>query len=494
LLLVTIESFRADHVGSYGYARNTTPNFDRLARQGARFEQVIAPAPFTLPSLASVMTGLTPPAHGVRNHPATLRPEVETLAERLAGAGYRTAAMTRHSWLRRKSGFDRGFSEYHNNKFSTGLDARGLSLAAIDWLSAHRQRPFFLWLHFLDPHLPYAPAFPYSGLYHPGLQSESKVKHLRSMIDLRRENFEPTPYADLEGGPYLDPVLRYYPENPIVLDLALWRRSRGEIFFGLTRYPDKAVAEMADLYDGALVYTDDNLGRLLAAVDELGLRENTAIVVTGDHGEALGEHELFFTHDFTLYDEVLRVPLALRLPGRIPPGTVVPQQVRLIDLLPTLLDLFELPPVATAEGVSLAPLLSGRSLPFLPAFAESAPYRPLFPEQRRIYYEGNRGKWRMVRTERWKLILIPNPKGDIFELYDLVSDPGEKKNLHASLPGEAAKLWPLLKDWLDQDPERNALASEAEQKALEELDPAALQQLEALGYIQGGVKGSTRKR
>jgi len=440
------------------------------------------------------MTGLSPPAHGVRNHPAGLRPEIETLAERLAAAGYYTAAMTRHSWLRRKSGFDQGFVEYHNNKFAVGLDARGLSLAAAEWLAAHRAGPFFLWLHFLDPHLPYAPPFPYSALYHSTLGSESKVKHLRSMLDQARENFEPTPYADLEGGPFLDPVLRYYPNNPILIDLALWRRRRGEIFFGLARYPDQSLAEMRDLYDGVLVYTDDNLGRLLQAVDDLGLRQNTLVVVTGDHGEALGDHGLFFTHDFTLYDEVLRVPLALRLPGRIPPGAVVPQQVRLIDLAPTVLDLLGLAPPSGIEGVSLRPLLSDRSLPFMPAFAESAPYRPLFPEQRRIYYEGNRGKWRMVRTERWKLIWIPNPKGDLFELYDLVSDPWESSNLYQELPGEAAKLWPLLKDWLARDPDRNAVSTEAEQKALEALDPAALQQLETLGYIQGEVKPSPKKQ
>lgn len=492
LLLVTIETFRSGHAGSYGYDRNTTPNFDRLARQGARFEQVIAQAPFTLPSLASVMTGLSPAAHGVRNHPATLRPEIETLAERLSAAGYRTAAMTRHSWLRRKSGFDQGFSEYHNNKFAAGLDARGLSLAAIDWLTSHHEGPFFLWLHFLDPHLPYAPAFPYSGLYHPTLGSESQVKHLRSMMDRPREGFEPTPYADLEGGPYLDPVLRYYPENPILLDLALWRRPRGEIFFGVARYPEKALSEMRDLYDGALAYTDDNLGRLLQAVDALGLRENTAVVVTGDHGESLGEHELYFTHDFTLYDEVLRVPLAIRLPERVQPGTVVPQQVRLIDIAPTVLDLLRLPPALDIEGVSLLPLLEGRSLAFLPAFAESAPYRPLFPEQKRIHYSGTRGKWRMIRTERWKLILIPNPKGDLFELYELVADPAEKINLYRKLPGEAAKLWPLLKQWLAKDPDRNAVSTDAEQNALEALDPAARQQLETLGYIQGRVKASPR--
>jgi len=484
LLLITIETFRADHMHGNGYPRLTTPNLDRLAGQGVNFQQAVAQAPFTLPSMASVMTGLTPPLHGVRNHPASLRPEVETLAERLASAGYKTAAMTRHSWLRRKSAFDQGFDEYHNNKFSAGLDARSLSLAAGDWLQANREEPFFLWVHFIDPHLPYTPGYPYSVLYADEHREDSQVEHLQSLLERDLgETYSPTPYADLSGGPYLDLVLQYYPENAALLDLALRRRPRGEIFFGKVRYPEKTLEEVRDLYDGSLVYTDDNLGRILSAVDELGLTDDTLVAVLGDHGEALGEHSLYFTHDFSLYDEMLRVPLAMRFPGRIPAGTEVSQQVRLVDLAPTFLELLGVKPLQDIEGVSLAPLVEGGTLPFLPAFAESAPYRRFFPEQTRIYYEGNLGKWRMIRTERWKLILIPHPDGNLYELYDLESDPGETENLYDELPGEVGKLMPLLREWLARDPDRDRDRTAEEEEAIEALDPAARQQLEALGYI-----------
>jgi arylsulfatase A-like enzyme len=262
VLLITIETLRADHVGSYGYRRNTTPNLDRLAREGARFEKAIAQAPFTLPSLASILTGRTPPLHGVRNHPAVLADSIETLAERFESAGYQTAAMTRHTWLRSKSGLDQGFLEYHNNKFSAGLDARSLSLAASDWLAARDpERPFFLWIHFLDPHLPYTPSYPYSVLYHDAHQEEPQVKHLRAMANaaLERDEYVPTPYADLAGGPYYDLVLRHYPQNRILLDLAFWRRSRGSIFFDENLYSRYEVSQILDLYDGAILYTDDNL-------------------------------------------------------------------------------------------------------------------------------------------------------------------------------------------------------------------------------------------
>ena len=487
VLLISVETLRADHVGANGYPRNTTPNFDRLARQGVLFTNAVAQAPFTLPSVASLMTGHTPPFHGVRNHPGALRSDLETLAELFQAAGYQTAAMTRHTWLRRKSGLDQGFDEYHNNKFSAGLDARSLSLAAIDWINTRdKEKPFFLWLHFLDPHLPYTPSYPYSVLYNQKHKDDSQVRHVRSMLDRARETFQPTPYADLAGGPFYDLVLRYYPHNPILLDLAFWRLPRGAIFFNEDLYDEPSLKEMRDLYDGAITYTDDNLGRILNLLDELEIDEDTAVAILGDHGEALGEHGLYFSHDFTLYDEVLRVPMALRLPGTIAPETLVDQQVRVMDLGTTLLDLVGLP-APEVESVSLVPLFIGQGLPFLDAFAESAPLRRMFPEHRRIYFEGNQGKWRMLRTERWKLIQIPHPDGDRFELYDLENDPSELENLFDQLPGEAGKLKPRLHHWIQSDPERNANQHAEEENALDELTPEERQQLEKLGYLESSA-------
>ncbi len=485
VLLITIETLRADHIGHHGYRRVTTPNLDRLAREGASFENAVAQAPFTLPSIASILTGRTPPGHGVRNHPAVLSDAIETLAERFQKAGYRTAAMTRHTWLRNKSGLDQGFDEYHNNKFSAGLDARSLSLAASDWIAERDPaRPFFLWLHFLDPHLPYTPSYPYSVLYHDEFREEQQPKHLRAMTEaaVDREDYVPTPYADLAGGPYYDLVLRHYPKNRILLDLAFWRRSRGSVFFNQDLYSRYEVSQIVDLYDGAILYTDDNLGRILGKLAELGLAGSTIVAVAGDHGEAFGEHGLSFTHDFTLYDEVLRVPLVMRGPG-VSAGISIGQQVRLMDIAPTLLDLagVESFPGGT-EARNLGRLLRGGSLPYLEAFAESAPARPQFPEQDKISLPGIRGKWRMVRTDRWKLIQIPREDGDLYELYDLVDDPRETKNLFPALEGEAQKLVPLLKAWLATDPLRDSESSGEE--GLEELDPSALEQLKSLGYVQ----------
>jgi arylsulfatase A-like enzyme len=298
---------------------------------------------------------------------------------------------------------------------------------------------------------------------------------------VEREDYVPTPYADLAGGPYYDLVLRNYPENRILLDLAFWRRSRGSIFFNKGLYSRYEVSQIVDLYDGAILYTDDNLGRILKTLADLGLGENTFVAVTGDHGEAFGEHGLSFTHDFTLYDEVLRVPLVIRGPG-VEPGASIAQQVRLMDLAPTLLELAGVEPLTGVEARSLAPLLRLGTLPYLAAFAESAPARTQFPEQDKIYLPGIRGKWRMVRTDRWKLIQIPRAEGDLYELYDLVDDPGETRNRFADLAGEAAKLQPLLEAWMASDPLRDS--ESAGEEGLEELDPSALEQLKTLGYVQ----------
>jgi arylsulfatase A-like enzyme len=155
-----------------------------------------------------------------------------------------------------------------------------------------------------------------------------------------------------------------------------------------------------------------------------------------------------------------------------------------MDVGPTLLELAELEPFEGVEATSLAPLLEGGSLPFLNAFAESAPKRRMFPEHERVYFNGIRGKWRSLRTERWKLIKIPHPDGDRYELYDIVSDPEESRNLYDELPGEAGKLVPILRAWVEGDPARDADTSATEEGELEGLDPAAIEQLKALGYIQ----------
>ena len=312
LLLITLDTTRADRLSSYGYGLPLTPHLDRLARDGARFRSCTTPSAFTQPSHASLLTGTYPTYHGVRiNGQAALSATAETLAEALAARGYRRGAFVGAFVLDGRWGFDQGFERY-DDEFDLAA-ARQIDLAgvqrpanavvdsALGWLESVGDEAFFAWLHLYDAHAPYAP---------------------------------PEPYASRHGG-------------------------RGP----------------AGLYDGEIAFADSEVGRLLDWLRARGLDERTVVAVVGDHGEALGGHgEL--SHGYFLYDETLAVPLILRLPGRLAAGGEIAQPVRTIDLFPTLLELAGAPLPSAAQGRSLSALVEGRpwSEP-APAYSESmSPY------------------------------------------------------------------------------------------------------------------------
>jgi len=293
ILLITLDTTRADRIGSYGYAAAETPRLDALASEGVLFEQAVTPTAFTLPSHASIMTGLYPPFHGVRlNGGAALADVQVTLAERLAASGYRTGAVMGAFVLDQRWGLSQGFESYDDD-FEIAPDQK-LDLAGVqrpggrvvdiglEWLEQPDERPFFAWLHFYDPHKPYDPPEPY-----------------RSRFD--------------GGG-------------------------------------------KSGLYDGEIAFTDAQVGRLLDWLDDRGLAENTIVVVVGDHGESLGDHGEK-EHGYFIYDATVKVPLIVRVPGSGLQGVRVPAQVRTIDILPTVLDLVGVEAPDPLHGESLVPLM-----------------------------------------------------------------------------------------------------------------------------------------
>lgn len=313
VLLVTLDTTRADHLSSYGYPLPLTPHLDRLAREGARFRSCTTPSAFTQAAHASILTGTYPAYHGVRiNGQAALASVHRTLAEGLADAGYATAGFVGAFVLDGRWGLDQGFAHYDDrlelgageqiDLASIQRPANEVVDAALAWLAEPRSGPFFAWVHLYDAHAPYAP---------------------------------PEPFASRYGG-------------------------RG----------------LAGLYDGEIAFADDQVGRLLAWLAQQGLAENTVVAVIGDHGEALGSHgEL--THGYFLYDYATQVPLIVRLPRGLAQGIEVAAPVRSIDLYPTLLELAGAAVPAAAQGRSLVPLLEGRadSPPREPAYSESmAPF------------------------------------------------------------------------------------------------------------------------
>ena len=308
VLLVTIDTLRADHVGSYGYHEASTPTIDALARRGVRFETAVAQAPLTGPSHASILTGQTPLGHGFRNNSGfILAPEVKTVAQDFRKAGYHTAGFVSGFPLDRRFGFDRGFETY-DDRLPKGNDRRrtpyverfadATTDAVLRWLAAASRReaaqpaPWFLWVHYYDPHAPYEP-----------------------------------PVADLAER---------YRQSP---------------------------------YDGEIAFVDRQLGRLLQTLEVRGETSRTIMLVTADHGESLGEHGEG-THGIFLYDATLRVPWIIVGP-QIAAGRVSRTIARSIDVLPTLLDYAGLPQRSDVDGRSLRRAADGEQMSDAPAYAES---------------------------------------------------------------------------------------------------------------------------
>ncbi len=398
VLLVTIDTLRADALGCYGNAAAGTPALDALAARGVRFETVVAPAPLTSPSHASILSGLTPLRHGVRDNGGYVLPEgVPSLPEAFRSAGYRTAGFVSGFPLARRFGFARGFETF-DDRLPRGNDPRRAPYvertadrttdAVLRWLASAdaspppgaEARPFFLWVHYYDPHAPYEPPAPFAARF------------------------------------------------------------------------------AARPYQGEVAFVDAQLGRLLARLAETGLRARTVVLVTADHGEALGEHGEQ-THGIFVYDTTVLIPWIMAGPG-VPSGLVSRATSRAIDVAPTLLDLARLPPLRAVEGLPRRPL-PGREPADEPAYVES-----LSP----LLHLG----WAPLhawRTRRYKLVDAPTP-----ELYDLEADPTEARNIAAANPERVADLRRPLAAALAAHPPRQA----------EAVDSETAERLSALGYLAQG--------
>jgi arylsulfatase A-like enzyme len=304
VIVVSLDTLRAASVGSYGYARDTTPQLDRrVAAAGARVQHAIAPKPFTPPSHMTMLTGLEPCVHGIRDRHDALSPDRPLLAELLRAEGYRTGAFTENAYVVANAGFARGFDRYAERRDEESASpgfAPETFAAARAWLEDDDPRPFLLFIHTYEVHDPYSP---------------------------------PTEYH------------RYF-EGDGLAD-------------GVPRRERKA----RDMYDREIRRTDDVMGEFLNDLEARGLLENTILVVTSDHGEEFREH-FWSGHGASLNERAIEVPMLILAPGRIAPGTLVEPPVALSDLVPTLLDLLGIEHAAPFMGRSFASLLTGEGEPF----------------------------------------------------------------------------------------------------------------------------------
>jgi arylsulfatase A-like enzyme/Flp pilus assembly protein TadD len=401
LVIITIDTLRADHLGCYGYKQIRTPNIDALASESARFERAYTPVPVTLPAHTVIFTGTYPVFSGMHDFSGNkLNPKQPTLASVLKRQGYTTGAVIGSAVLDSRFGLNQGFDFYYDHFDFSRLQESNLEEmerpgnvvadVALDWLAKNRQNKFFLWMHLYDPHYPYRP---------------------------------PPPYSE--------------------------------------QYKDR-------LYDGEIAFADVQVGRLISFLKANNIYRNTLIVLTGDHGESLGEHGEK-THGFFIYNATLHVPVLIHLPGSTSTKTVS-ELVSLADLMPTILEVLKVEIPAEAQGHGLLPLMVPK---------KAGEYRNLYAETFLPRLHFNWSELRAVETEKYQFIDAPKP-----ELYDLSKDPGETQNLYADKKAVAEELRNRLTALVGQYSAGQELAEKTG------LDPALMERLKSLGYAGFSGGGS----
>lgn len=408
VVLITLDTTRADHIGCYGNERSETPVLDGLAENGTRFETAIAQAPITLPTHASILTGLEPPRHGARcNGLYTLDDRNETLQEILSEEGYQTAGVIAAFVLNRRFGLDQGFDHYDDDTESMERDVVFLdpsrpgsavtdaALRIADDFDA--KQPYFLWAHYFDPHFPYEP---------------------------------PEPFA--------------------------------------SRFPN----DRAGRYLAEIASMDSQIGRLLDGLESRGLLEKTLIVAIADHGEGFpGPHDED-SHGFYVYDDTIHIPfIVTQRGGDLPRGRVSRKLAAQVDVLPTILDLIDIPVPSEIDGISLADEIRGTAdaeSPSATTTDETDLARATFSEATSPWFAYGWASLYQLRTKNWKYIEAPTPL-----LFDLVRDPDEQVNLIDAQPETAASM----KTELDR-----RLARTVSSESSHELSAADIKRLKKLGY------------
>jgi arylsulfatase A-like enzyme len=427
VIVVVVDTLRADRLGRYGNGRGLTPVLDRFADRGVRFANAYAPASWTMPSVASLFTSRLPSQHLVSDFDSRLPDSEVTLAERLSAAGIATAGFTANWRLSTDLGYAQGFPTWRGFLNSPGSEkkARGevVRAASLEWVDQKPAEgaprpPRYLYLQYMEPHPPFEPPADLRARFAPDV-SVDEAARLNNWALMLHPGREPV-------GP-------------------------------------EGVARLSALYDGEVAAMDAELGRLFEALEQRGVLEHALVIVTADHGEEILEHGSF-GHGFNLFNTTVHVPLIVAGPG-IPVGRVVEENVSLIDLAPTILDVLGLPPEPRFEGRSLLPLLRGAA----PAAAPPVDILLQLPAKGgdldlRLHRDG------LVRGPEKLLVGID----DVGQRYDLAADPGERHP--ADIPADAPLRAAL-------DAANAALATRqqpAAQKAV--VDDATKEKLRALGY------------
>ncbi len=429
VVLVIMDTVRRDALGCYGNDRGTTPRLDLLAADGVRFDRAISSSGWTLPSVASILTGNWATIHGALGRGSNLtaiRREMTTAAEVMKAAGYRTAAYTNAAFVSPELGIDRGFDVFdHVYAFNENTRRADETLnAAIEYAREHRREDCFIMVHLFDPHLDYDPPPDYATRFTDGRAEPPPPLSIEICLDMQRDDDTVAPTeADIE---YV----------------------RG-------------------VYHGEVAFMDEQIGRLVDELKDMDLYDRAMIVAVADHGEEFWEHG-GFEHGHTLYDELVDVPLIVKFPSDLHPTTrVVKWQVRTLDIMPTVFDYLAVKVPESFAGESLLSYVRG----------EPRGHRNVLSES--LLYGTRRVAW---RTARYVYIQdIEDGRDDIGELYDWNNDRGERVDLSRDYPEVAAQLRAQCLDYY-----LTLLARAKTMSALEPVDmsPEEIEKLRSLGYVR----------
>lgn len=431
IVLITVDTLRADHVSLYGNSRMLTLNFERLMSGGVLFRQCIVQATTTSPSHASLMTGLYPEDHNVYSNFEALGDTPVTMAEAFKARGFATFALVNMRHLNPEvvnldQGFDTFIKSGNMRRASTSVDK------FLGWLDTlDPKQPFFAWIHLADVHTPYHPPPPYDHFYYNEDERDPHKNSLQHIWPLLPTNMS---------------------DHPLFLS---WLEGVTDLFWVFAQY------------DGAVSYVDNEVGRLLDALEERRLLGRTAMVLTADHGESLGEHGMYFVHT-GLFEPTVHVPLITYFPGTGRQGTEVRDVVQSVDVMPTVLEYFHVPVPGNLRGQSLWPLIRGSLSPERVAFIEHAGHNQVALRSDRYKYI------RHLRTAHLQPS-YPFVAGKE-ELYDLRQDPSERQNIAALRP-EVVRMF--RREYEVRRKDRMNL-----QAGTAEVDRETLEVLRSLGYVR----------
>ena len=432
VLLITVDTLRADHLSAYGYPRQTSPAIDALAARGVAFEKAFTYWPKTRGSFASLFTSLYASQHGLTVRDRDLPDFNDTLAETLQRTGYRTAAAVDNGNLDSRLGFAQGFDEYEQTWLtgSTELE-RTEQITRFGEAFLKREgdeRPFFLWLHYVNPHTPYEPP--------------------DELLDRFRDD------GIVPRGPELEPVVGYHGgvNRHNTIDGARW-------------------GDYVDRYDAEILLADSHVGRILQALGASAHPSRTLIVFTSDHGESLGEHDYFFDHGHDLFNPSLRIPLIVSFPGFLPSGERVAAAVSTLDIYPTILDLAQVNFPPGLEGRSVLPLVRGTATRL----------------HDQLFFQNDQ---HLTAISNGRLKLVHYPGHQVFpercELFDMYRDPAEEADRYREAADRLAPLVAELGSFHTRTVAWQQATSARRNPAVEDVDlpPSTRDSLIELGYVE----------